>query len=72
MFLIRCFEHFDCLPIWDPILSTPAFSYFYIGGSVEISNLTYTNDLMNPKSHAFILQAEALQNYVSLVMEDIK
>ncbi|KAM6446708.1 suppressor of tumorigenicity 14 protein homolog isoform 2-T2 [Liasis olivaceus] len=42
---------------------SPAFSFFYIGGSVEIPNLTYTNDLMNPKSHTFILQAEALQNY---------
>ncbi|XP_026519701.1 suppressor of tumorigenicity 14 protein homolog [Notechis scutatus] len=49
------------------MVSAPAFSYFYVGGSVEIPNLTYTNDLMNPKSHAFILQAEALQNYFSAI-----
>ncbi|XP_063160788.1 transmembrane protease serine 7-like [Candoia aspera] len=59
-FILDCF---DCLPIWDPTLSAPAFPFFYIGGSVEIPNLTYTDDLMDPMSHTFILQAEALQNY---------
>nr|XP_034971375.1 suppressor of tumorigenicity 14 protein-like [Zootoca vivipara] len=41
---------------------SPAFSFIYIGGSLEIPNLTYTSDLMHPKSHTFILQAEAVQN----------
>ncbi|XP_077198300.1 suppressor of tumorigenicity 14 protein-like [Paroedura picta] len=42
---------------------SPAFSFIYIGGSVEIPNLTYTSDLTHPKSHRFIVQAEAVQNY---------
>ncbi|XP_066858502.1 suppressor of tumorigenicity 14 protein-like [Anser cygnoides] len=41
----------------------PASSFIYIGGSVEIPNLTYTNDLNDPKSQKFLLQAEAIQNY---------
>lgn len=45
--------------------SAPAFSLIYIGGSVEIPNLTYTNDLNDPSSQKFLLQAEAIQNYVS-------
>lgn len=45
--------------------SAPAFSFVYIGGSVEIPNMTYTNDLNDPKSQKFLLQAEAIQNYVS-------
>ncbi|XP_010074783.1 PREDICTED: transmembrane protease serine 7-like [Pterocles gutturalis] len=40
-----------------------SFSFIYIGGSVEIPNLTYTNDLSDPKSQTFLLQAEAIQNY---------
>ncbi|OWK54008.1 Transmembrane protease serine 7 [Lonchura striata] len=43
----------------------PAFSFIYISGSVEIPNLTYTNDLNDPTSQKFILQAKAIQNYVS-------
>ncbi|KAF7251218.1 Suppressor of tumorigenicity 14 protein [Varanus komodoensis] len=42
---------------------SPAFSFIYIGGSVEISNLTCTSDLMHPKSNSFMLQAETVQNY---------
>lgn len=45
--------------------SAPSFSLIYIGGSVEIPNLTYTNDLNDPSSQKFLLQAEAIQNYVS-------
>ncbi|KAF1493859.1 hypothetical protein FQV18_0007575, partial [Eudyptula minor novaehollandiae] len=45
--------------------SAPAFSFIYIGGSVEIPNLTYTNDLNDPKSQKFLLQAEAIQNYLA-------
>lgn len=45
--------------------SAPAFSFIYISGSVEIRNLTYTNDLNDPTSQKFLLQAKAIQNYVS-------
>ncbi|KAF1566940.1 hypothetical protein FQV10_0011863, partial [Eudyptes schlegeli] len=45
--------------------SAPAFSFICIGGSVEIPNLTYTNDLSDPKSQKFLLQAEAIQNYLA-------
>nr|XP_009912892.1 PREDICTED: suppressor of tumorigenicity 14 protein-like [Haliaeetus albicilla] len=48
---------------------SPAFSYIYIGGSVEIPNLTYTNDLNDPKSQKFLLQAEAIQNYFAEIHE---
>ncbi|XP_048351302.1 suppressor of tumorigenicity 14 protein homolog [Sphaerodactylus townsendi] len=41
----------------------PAFSFIYVGGSVEIPNLTFTSDLTHPRSHRFTLQAEVLQNY---------
>ncbi|XP_053944348.1 transmembrane protease serine 7-like isoform X2 [Cuculus canorus] len=44
-------------------LFSPTFSFLYISGSIEISNLTYTNDLNDPKSQKFLLQAEAIQNY---------
>ncbi|XP_062830824.1 suppressor of tumorigenicity 14 protein [Anolis carolinensis] len=42
---------------------SPSFSFIYIGGSVEIPNLSYTSDLMHPESHTFVLQTEAIQNY---------
>lgn len=54
---------FDAFFFFFP--SAPAFSLIYIGGSVEIPNLTYTNDLNDPSSQKFLLQAEAIQNYVS-------
>ncbi|XP_004938354.1 suppressor of tumorigenicity 14 protein homolog isoform X3 [Gallus gallus] len=44
---------------------SPSFSLIYIGGSVEIPNLTYTNDLNDPSSQKFLLQAEAIQNYLT-------
>ncbi|XP_061844671.1 suppressor of tumorigenicity 14 protein [Colius striatus] len=47
----------------------PAFSLIYIGGSVEITNLTYINDLDDPKSQKFLLQAEAIQNYFTETYE---
>ncbi|XP_009673347.2 suppressor of tumorigenicity 14 protein-like [Struthio camelus] len=47
----------------------PAFCFMYIGGSVEIPNLTYTNDLTDPKSQKFLLQAEAIQNYFAELYE---
>ncbi|RMC11967.1 hypothetical protein DUI87_11099 [Hirundo rustica rustica] len=42
-----------------------AFSFIYIGGSVEIPNLTYTNDLSDPTSQKFLLQAKAIQNHLA-------
>ncbi|NXD54171.1 TMPS7 protease, partial [Corvus moneduloides] len=49
--------------------SAPAFSFIYIGGSVEIPNLTYTNDLNDPTSQKFLLQAKAVQNYLAETYE---
>ncbi|XP_019139510.2 transmembrane protease serine 7-like [Corvus cornix cornix] len=48
---------------------SPAFSFIYIGGSVEIPNLTYTNDLNDPTSQKFLLQAKAVQNYLAETYE---
>ncbi|XP_033930409.1 suppressor of tumorigenicity 14 protein-like [Melopsittacus undulatus] len=39
-----------------------SFSFIYIGGSVEIPNVTYTSDFNDPESQEFLLQAEAIQN----------
>ncbi|KAJ7402115.1 suppressor of tumorigenicity 14 protein-like protein [Pitangus sulphuratus] len=49
--------------------TAPAFSFIYIGGSLEIPNLTYTNDLNDPTSQKFLLQAEAIQNYLAETYE---
>nr|XP_002188242.5 suppressor of tumorigenicity 14 protein [Taeniopygia guttata] len=46
-----------------------SFSFIYISGSVEIPNLTYTNDLNDPTSQKFILQAKAIQNYLAETYE---
>ncbi|XP_050814363.1 suppressor of tumorigenicity 14 protein-like [Gopherus flavomarginatus] len=48
---------------------SPAFSFIYIGGSVEIPNLTYTSDLTDPKSQKFIMEAEAIQSYFAELYE---
>ncbi|XP_051635950.1 suppressor of tumorigenicity 14 protein homolog [Manacus candei] len=48
---------------------SPAFSFIYVGGSLEIPNLTYTNDLNDPTSQKFLLQAEAIQNYLAETYE---
>ncbi|XP_074839616.1 LOW QUALITY PROTEIN: suppressor of tumorigenicity 14 protein homolog [Carettochelys insculpta] len=48
---------------------SPAFSFIYIAGSVEIPNLTYTSDLTDPKSQKFIMQAETIQNYFAELYE---
>ncbi|XP_055500316.1 suppressor of tumorigenicity 14 protein isoform X1 [Leucoraja erinacea] len=48
---------------------SPALSIFYLSGSLEISNLTYTNELGNPQSKQFISQAQAVQNYFSELYE---
>ncbi|NXQ49363.1 TMPS7 protease, partial [Catharus fuscescens] len=49
--------------------SAPAYSFIYISGSVEIPNLTYTNDLSDPTSPKFLLQAKAIQNYLAETYE---
>ncbi|XP_043928446.1 suppressor of tumorigenicity 14 protein homolog [Protopterus annectens] len=43
----------------------PAISVFYLGGSVEIPNLTYTSELGDSKTHQFLQQAAVVQNYFS-------
>ncbi|XP_058706682.1 transmembrane protease serine 7-like [Poecile atricapillus] len=48
---------------------SPAFSFTYISGSVEIPNLTYTSDLNDPTSQKFLLQAKAVQNYLAETYE---
>ncbi|XP_072441450.1 suppressor of tumorigenicity 14 protein homolog isoform X1 [Chiloscyllium punctatum] len=48
---------------------SPAISIFYLSGSLEISNLTYTNELGDPRSQQFISQAQAVQNYFSELYE---
>ncbi|KAM9019782.1 suppressor of tumorigenicity 14 protein-like [Ara ararauna] len=48
---------------------SPAFSFIYVGGSVEIPNVTYTSDFNDPKSQKFLLQAEAIQNYFAETYE---
>ncbi|KYO22481.1 transmembrane protease serine 7 isoform D [Alligator mississippiensis] len=72
-FLKRLRWHLGILPIISLAVTvfvlvlhyslSPAFSFIYIGGSVEIPNLTYTSDLTDPKSQKFILQAEMIQSY---------
>lgn len=49
--------------------SSPALTVFYVGGSVDISNQTYTSDLADPESPTFILQAEAMRNYLAEIYE---
>ncbi|XP_067848318.1 suppressor of tumorigenicity 14 protein homolog [Heptranchias perlo] len=48
---------------------SPAISIFYLSGSLEISNLTYTNELGDPRSQQFISQAQAVQNYFAELYE---
>ncbi|XP_030060902.1 suppressor of tumorigenicity 14 protein [Microcaecilia unicolor] len=42
---------------------SPASTFFYVGGSIDIPNMSYTCDLENPESPKFRLQAESFQNY---------
>ncbi|XP_039601443.1 suppressor of tumorigenicity 14 protein homolog isoform X1 [Polypterus senegalus] len=46
---------------------TPAISTFYLGGSVEITNVPFTTELADPQSQQFLLQAEAIRNYFGTV-----
>ncbi|XP_019384134.1 PREDICTED: suppressor of tumorigenicity 14 protein-like [Crocodylus porosus] len=72
-FLKRLRWHLGILPIISLAVTvfvlvlhyslSPAFSFIYIGGSVEIPNLTYASDLTDPKSQKFLLQAEMIQSY---------
>ncbi|XP_056594957.1 suppressor of tumorigenicity 14 protein homolog [Triplophysa dalaica] len=47
------------------LASSPSSSVFYLGGSVEFSNLSFTSDLADPTSPQFRLQSEALSHYFS-------
>lgn len=45
--------------------TAPPSSVFFIGGSVEFPNLSFTSELADSASPQFHLQAQALDNYVS-------
>lgn len=45
--------------------AAPPSSVFFIGGSVEFPNLSFTSELADSASPQFHLQAQALDNYVS-------
>lgn len=47
-------------------IASPSSSVFYLGGSVEFSNLSFSPDLADPTSPQFRLQSEALSHYVSI------
>ncbi|XP_066555060.1 suppressor of tumorigenicity 14 protein homolog [Amia ocellicauda] len=44
-------------------------SVFYIGGSVEIANLTYTSELADSQSAQFQTQAEAVKHYLTEIYD---
>ncbi|XP_026217650.1 suppressor of tumorigenicity 14 protein homolog [Anabas testudineus] len=46
-------------------LTSPPSSAFYIGGSVEFPNLSFSSELTDPTSPRFRLQARALNHYFS-------
>ncbi|XP_069046900.1 transmembrane protease serine 9 [Lepisosteus oculatus] len=48
---------------------SPAMVIFYLGGSVEIANLTYTSQLEDPQSPQFLLQAEDVRNYLTKIYQ---
>lgn len=52
-----------CVPV--PAAS-PSPSVFYLGGSIEFSNLSFSPDLADPSSTQFRLQSQALSHYVSI------
>ncbi|MGH0175673.1 UNVERIFIED_CONTAM: hypothetical protein FKN15_071112 [Acipenser sinensis] len=41
---------------------SPATSVFYLGGSVEIANMSFSSELAEPTSRQFLLQATAVEN----------
>lgn len=55
----------ECIVSSVPIAS-PSLSVFYLGGSIEFSNLSFSPDLADPSSTQFRLQSQALSHYVSI------
>lgn len=49
-------------------LSSPPSSVFFLGGSVEFPNLSFSLELSDSTSPQFRLQAQALNHYVSGIM----
>ncbi|XP_016359176.1 suppressor of tumorigenicity 14 protein homolog isoform X1 [Sinocyclocheilus anshuiensis] len=47
------------------LASSPSLSVFYLGGSIEFSNLSFSPDLADPSSTQFRLQSQALSHYFS-------
>ncbi|XP_048030001.1 suppressor of tumorigenicity 14 protein homolog [Megalobrama amblycephala] len=47
------------------LASSPSPSVFYLGGSIEFSNLSFSPDLADPSSTQFRLQSQALSHYFS-------
>ncbi|RXN34658.1 suppressor of tumorigenicity 14 -like protein [Labeo rohita] len=45
------------------LASSPLLSVFYLGGSIEFSNLSFSPDLADPSSTQFRLQSQALSHY---------
>ncbi|XDV47494.1 hypothetical protein PO909_017108 [Leuciscus waleckii] len=45
------------------LASSPSPSVFYLGGSIEFSNLSFSPDLADPSSTQFRLQSQALSHY---------
>lgn len=45
--------------------SAPPCSAFFLGGSVEFPNLSFSSELADSTSPQFRLQAQALNHYVS-------
>lgn len=58
-------------PVSDLYLSSPAppSSVFFLGGSVEFPNLSFSSELTDPTSPQFRLQAQALNHYVSATVD---
>ncbi|XP_041089081.1 suppressor of tumorigenicity 14 protein homolog [Polyodon spathula] len=48
---------------------SPAASVFYLGGSVEIANMSFNSELAEPRSRRFLLQAAAVENDFSKLYE---
>lgn len=44
-------------------------SVFFLGGSVEFPNLSFSSELIDSTSPQFHLQAQALNNYVSVTLK---
>lgn len=60
-----CICHHGHMPGTLPS-AAPRLSVFYLGGSVEFPNLTFSPELAEPSSPQFHAQTQALSHYVSV------